>query len=279
MLAVMPELLNIDSMEGEFKMDKIEKNDVIRLVYDTRNIILDKEKVHHISVKGAADYVTAADRGVQDFLEHGLLQISPDILLISEEKENEIPDLQKSYWILDPVDGTTNLIHNYDMSAVSLALWENGSVTFGIVYNPFTEETFMAEAGGGAFCNGHPIHVSGCASFADALISFGSCPYHKEMAAKLFPVFQSIYEKSADFRRTGSAALDLCYVAMGRQDAFFEYTLKPWDYAAGQLILKEAGGICTTVAGSELPILSASSVLGCTPGIMPYMLEELKALT
>ena len=262
----------------ENKMTENSKNEVIRLVHDTRNIILNKEYVHHITEKGAADYVTAADQGVQNFLEKELPALTPDVILFAEEKENEAMDPEKSYWILDPVDGTTNLIHDYQMSAVSLALYEDGDISFGIVYNPFTEDTFLAEAGKGALYNGTSISVSGCGSLKDALISFGSCPYQKELAVQLFPVFQRVFEKTADFRRTGSAALDLCYVAMGRQDAYFEYTLKPWDYAAGQLILKEAGGICTDFAGKPLPILKNSSVFGCTPGIHQALLEELKVL-
>ena len=251
---------------------------VIDLVHRTRSIILDQGRVSRVSEKGRADYVTGADRGVQDFLARELALLAPEVGLYAEEQINEAPDPGRAYWILDPVDGTTNLIHDYQLSAVSLGLCERGRMTFGVVYNPFADETFTAERGGGAFLNGRPVHVSACTAFRDSLISFGATPYRKEMARILFPVYQRIYEQIADFRRGGSAALELCHVAAGRLDGYFEGDLKPWDYAAGRLIAEEAGAVCTTFAGDPLPIFERADIIACTPGICGALQAELKDL-
>ena len=118
-----------------------------------------------------------------------------------------------------------------------------------MVYNPFTEETFTAELEEEAFLNGRPIHASGRHAMKDALVSFGASPYEKQFAGVLFPLYPRIFEQIADFRRGGSAELKLCQVAAGRLDAYFEANLKPWDYAAGQLIAKEGGAISTDFVG------------------------------
>ena len=120
------------------------EKEIIELVHSTKSIIYNKEMVHAVTVKGAADYVTKVDVAVQEYLRKELAARTPDVILLAEEQENKNLDLAKSYWILDPIDGTTNLIHDYRMSAVSLGLYENGQMTFGVVYNPFTEETFHA---------------------------------------------------------------------------------------------------------------------------------------
>lgn len=241
--------------------------EIIEAVHNTRSIIFNEEMSHTVTVKGAADYVTKVDVAVQEYLRKELKRLTPGIILLAEEQENRNLEPDKSYWILDPIDGTTNLIHDYRMSAVSLGLYERGQMIFGVVYNPFMEETFHAVAGAGAYLNGRPIRVSHRESFKDCVISLGSSPYQKEFAGMLFPLFQNIFMETADFRRSASAALDLCYVAAGRTDGFLEYTLKPWDYAAGSLILKEAGGTLTDWSGNDVPYLYGSSVLASTPEI------------
>jgi myo-inositol-1(or 4)-monophosphatase len=247
--------------------------DILELVHSTKKIIFNEEMVQDITVKGAADYVTKVDVAVQEYLRKELAKRTPDVLLLSEEQENNDLDPSKSYWILDPIDGTTNLIHDYHMSAVSLGLYEKGVITFGVVYNPFTEETFHAVRGKGAFLNGKSIHVSHRDAFDMCIISLGSSPYEKDKASMLFPIFQWVFMETADFRRSASAALDLCYVAAGRVDGYFELNLKPWDYAAGSLILTEAGGRITNWKGAGLPYLFNSDILCSTPEIY----EKLKS--
>ncbi|MCD8097595.1 MAG: inositol monophosphatase [Lachnospiraceae bacterium] len=247
---------------------------VIELVHSADEIIFDENLVHAVTVKGAADYVTKVDFAVQEFLRAGLAILTPEVKLISEEQENKDLDPAGSYWILDPIDGTTNLIHDYQMSAVSLGLYEKGQITFGVVYNPFMKETWHAVRGEGAYLNGQEIHVSHRADFETSVISFGAAPYDKGLAAQLFPIMRHVFEACSDFRRCASCALDLCYVATGRIDAYFELNLKPWDYAAGSLILTEAGGKIGTFRGKELPYLQNIDLIAATPEIY----DRLRAL-
>ncbi|MCD8248755.1 MAG: inositol monophosphatase [Lachnospiraceae bacterium] len=246
---------------------------VIELVHSADDIIFNAEMAHAVTVKGAADYVTKVDYAVQEYLRAGLSKLTPDVGLISEEQENKGLDPTGVYWILDPIDGTTNLIHDYQMSAVSLGLYDNGQITFGLVYNPFMRETWHAVRAQGAYLNGKQIQVSHRADFDTSVISFGSAPYDKELAAQLFPVMQHVYESCADFRRCASCALDLCYVATGRTDAYFELNLKPWDYAAGSLILTEAGGKITTFRGKRLPYLQNTDLIAGTPELFDRLHE------
>ena len=153
-----------------------------------------REMTHEkVMEKGAADYVTNVDVAVQNYLKEALEKEFPKIRLIAEEKENLGLDPDNSYWILDPIDGTTNLIRDYHLSAVSLGLYENGEITFGVVYNPFTEELFYGAKGEGAYLNGAPIQVSNQPEFKDAVVSFSSSPYEKNRAKELFPVFYNIF--------------------------------------------------------------------------------------
>ena len=254
-----------------------QKNEVLELVKQTKPLIIREMSQEKVTVKGAADYVTNVDFAVQDFLKNSLYEMFPQISMIAEEKENRNLSEKESYWILDPIDGTTNLIRDYHLSAVSLALYEKGEITFGAVYNPFTEELFHAVKGEGAFLNGEKINVSSLQDFKDAVVSFGSSPYEKNRAKDLFPVFYRIFINCADFRRTGSAALDLCYIACGRQHGYIEQNLKPWDYSAGSLILAEAGGIAVTWEGGALSYLKNSDVLGCAPQFLETLKELVKA--
>lgn len=238
---------------------------LIELVRETRSIALDSCSAHDITVKGAADFVTKVDYGVQEFLRHRLREMYPDIQFMSEEKDNSGIDMSGRVWILDPIDGTTNLIHDYRMSAVSLGLLENGVPVAGVVYNPFSDELFSAENGGGAFLNGSPICVSRAGTLSQSLISVGTSPYYKELADENFEVIKRLFVSSEDIRRCGSAAMDLCYTACGRIDGYFERRLKPWDHAAGTAILREAGGCVTDINGGE-PSYTAPSDIAASNG-------------
>lgn len=255
-------------------LDREQMTEVTALVQGTRSLIERELEKAEVTVKGAADYVTNVDFAVQDYLKTELGKRFPQISVIAEEKDGQEQKKSSRYWILDPIDGTTNLIHHYQLSAVSLALYEEGTVTFGVVYNPFTEETFWAGVGCGAYLNDMPISVSSDVSLPDALVSFGSNPYDKRQAHRLFALFEKIFLETADFRRTGSAALDICYVACGRQDAFLEWNLKPWDYAAAAVILKEAGGVITDWNHKEPVWIKNSSILAAAPGVY----EELQKM-
>lgn len=242
--------------------------EILELICQTKRIIFDETAVSSVREKGAADYVTRVDTGVQDFLQKELAGRYPEIGFIGEEQKQTVHDPKGSYWILDPIDGTTNLIHHYRMSAVSLGLYEKGKMTFGAVYNPFQQEMFTAAEGEGAYLNGERIQVSAVTDLSYALVAYGSSPYEKERSRELFSLFERIFLKCADFRRSGSAALDLCYIACGRQEAYLEQNLKPWDYAAGGLILKEAGGQIETWQGREEPSYLENADILASNGIL-----------
>ncbi|MDO5337287.1 MAG: inositol monophosphatase family protein [Eubacteriales bacterium] len=256
-------------------LNKTEQTQVISLIKKTRELIYREMRAARVTIKGAADYVTNVDFAVQDFMKRELELRFPDIRMIAEEKENKDLYSNARYWILDPIDGTTNLIHHYGLSAVSLALYEQGEITFGAVYNPFHEEFFYAAKGQGAYLNDRQIFVDENVKFSDAVVSYGSSPYDKSRAKKLFPLYYRIFMKAADFRRTGSAALDLCYVACGRQHAYFEQDLKPWDYAAGSLILTEAGGAARGWDGGKLPFLTNADIAASTKTLAEPLMDML----
>ena len=151
-----------------------------------------------------------------------------------------------------------------------------GEIVFGVVYNPFTKETFWAAKGQGAYLNDKPIHVSPAAEMGNCLFNFGTGPYQKELAPQNFAILQKIYAKCQDIRRTGAASIDLCYVAAGRCEGFFEITLKPWDYAAGSVILTEAGGKITDWSGNPVPFDHGSSIAATNGHIHDMLLAELK---
>ena len=186
---------------------------------------------------------------------------------MGEEEVANICD-GKPYWILDPIDGTTNYIYQYNHSAISLALKDASGIVFGVIYNPFTNELFSAIREEGSYLNGTPIKVNNTVSLDSALVSVGTSPYHKEMAHSVFRKIEQVYQRALDIRRTGSAALDLAYVACGRQDAYFEYGLKPWDYAAGNLILTEAGGIVQSIDSESISYVQPSSIVACSSVVL-----------
>ena len=248
---------------------------LIELVKETRKIALDSGSAHDIEIKGTADFVTKVDYGVQEFLRPRLREMYPDIKFMSEEMDNSGVDMSGRVWILDPIDGTTNLIHDYRMSAVSLGLAENGVPVAGVVYNPFSDELFSAERGGGAFLNGKPIRVSGAETLAQSLVSVGTSPYYKELADENFEVIKRLFICAEDIRRGGSAAMDLCYTACGRIDAYFERRLKPWDYAAGIAILREAGGCVTDISGAEPSYTEPSDIAASNGRVHSELIERI----
>ncbi len=212
--------------------------------------LFSERRLESITAKeGHANFVTNIDQEVEELLNRELLRLLPGSVMIGEEQENGALTGAPT-WIVDPVDGTTNLIHDYRCSAVSIALCEGREPVTGLIYQPYSRELFYAEKGRGALLNGREIHASDN-PFSRALAAFGTSPYNAELAEKSLRIALAYLQKCADIRRSGSAAVDLAYVACGRQDVFFELNLKPWDYAAGSLIAREAGAVF------RMPLLSA----------------------
>ncbi len=253
----------------------MELQEIITLVKQTKTFVANRERAGHIQVKGPADYVTQVDTDIQNFLAKELGKLTPDIQFLGEE-EGLHEMTADTYWILDPIDGTTNLIHDYLHSVVSLALYEKGEVTLGIIYDPFREDVYHARKGQGSFLNGRQIHVSGAQALRETIVSIGTSPYDREVADENFRRIRRVFDRSQDIRRTGSAALDLAYVACGRTGGFFEPLLSPWDFAAGMLLVMEAGGKVTNFEGGPLDFLKRGSVVATNGAVHEELMEVLR---
>src|SRR3989441_4021074 len=197
-----------------------------------------------VSFKSEVDLVTAVDREAERLILDTLLGAFPDHGVIAEESTAQ-QGRDGHRWYVDPLDGTTNFAHGYPHFAVSVALAREDEFVLGLVHDPMREETFTAVRGAGARLNGAPISVSETALLDRALVATGF-PYDRRQQPRFYLAFwEAVMVRAQDVRRGGSAALDLCYVACGRLDAFWEWKLQPWDTAAGRLIVEEAGGRVT----------------------------------
>lgn len=271
----MTDNMDRDNMNADsFNTDKINTEELEALLKKVGKLFADRNAAAHTREKGVADYVTEVDFAVQQFIRRRLEELYPEVQFLSEEKSNEEIDKNGLVWVLDPVDGTTNLIHDYRASVISLALMQKGSVVLGMIYNPYTDELFSAQKGKGSYCNGQKIEVSGAETMEKCLISIGTSPYYKEMAEKNFKVFQAIFKDCQDIRRSGSAALDLAYVACGRIEAYFERNLKIWDYAAGMLLVRESGGQVTDYRGNDADTEMISNITAANPKINSVLTEK-----
>lgn len=237
-------------------------NKICSLVRECGKVMLnaDREKMAIDIKSGVADLVTEYDKGIQEQLKVGLKSILPDAKFIGEEGSSDKLTDEGYAFIVDPIDGTTNFVKDYHMSAISVALLNGKEVVAGVVYNPYLDEAFYAIKGEGAFCNGKRISVSS-QPIDKALVIFGSSPYDKSLFPKTIEVLSEYFYKVLDIRRSGSAALDLCCIASGRADLFFELQISPWDFAAGKLLVEEAGGVVTTLDGKPLSFEGKTSIL------------------
>jgi myo-inositol-1(or 4)-monophosphatase len=218
-----------------------------------------------ISKKGAIDLVTEADVAVETMFRKLIAERFPDHTILAEEFGQDKETRGASHcWVFDPIDGTNNYAHGLPIFCSSLALEIDGRGEIGAIYDPTRKELFVGERGGGAFLNGRPIHVSEAATLVESMLVTGF-PYdiHKRIP-EIVGLFGDFVGKARAVRRLGSAALDICYVAAGRMDGFWEQDLKPWDIAAGAIILEEAGGKVTDFNGG--PFLSRRPQLLATNG-------------
>lgn len=194
---------------------------------------------------GRSNFVTEMDLQSQAFILERLEGLVEGADFIAEEKENEV---HTGYaWVIDPIDGTTNFMHGVNHSCISIGLLNDQESVLGVVYNPYLDEMFYATKGCGAYLNDRKIQVSNRA-LKDALVFYGTSPYNIEAVDHSFNIIKDIYLATRDLRRSGSAALDLCYVACGRGDAFYEAVLAPWDFTAATCIIQEAGGVIGAIA-------------------------------
>jgi myo-inositol-1(or 4)-monophosphatase len=224
------------------------------IAYEAGKIV--KEGYHankKITYKGTVDLVTQYDVQTENFIIDALKKEFTDYKLIGEESHHGSYHHAKAIYI-DPIDGTTNFIHGIPFLAISIGIWEDGKPLMAVVYNPILEEMFWAVAGEGAYCNGDKLSVSTQTRLQQSLIATGF-PYAKVNRGVEYEwVIQSLADllpNIRDIRRLGAAAIDLCYLAEGKTDGFYEIDLKPWDVAAGILILLESGGSITNTLGGE----------------------------
>ena len=206
-----------------------------------------------IQHKGPVDIVTETDRAIESAVLARLTRAFPDHLMVAEESSSSEtlahPPRDRHVWYLDPLDGTTNFAHAYPHFAVSLALSRGPDPLFAIVHDPIRDETFVAERGCGATLNDDPITVSPIRELDDALLATGFPYDRREHLDSYLGFFADLVRRAQGVRRNGSAALDLCYVACGRLDAFWEWKLRPWDTAAGALIVQESLGLVSDFRG------------------------------
>ena len=264
-------------------------NAVVSLVYQAKKFVFSKSCLASVENKNPYDFVTAVDMGISNFMKTELAKLYPDVGFVTEEESTHT--MKEKVFILDPIDGTTNLIYDYKMSSISLAYAENGTVVFGVVFNPFTKEMFLSVKGNGSYyystsrglrelletgvenyrknplkCSDRPLK--------QCIVEFGASSSHKDMAKETFSRGARVFEQCLDLRRTCSSALAICYIAASRMDGYFEKILKPWDYAAATLILAEAGGRSSDWQGNPLPLDREGTII-CSNGTIH---EELRAL-
>jgi myo-inositol-1(or 4)-monophosphatase len=228
-----------------------------------------------VSLKGPGDFVSAADRRAEEIVVAELGKARPGYSFLTEES-GAIDRVDKvNRWIVDPLDGTTNFLHGIPLFAVSLALEREGQLFAGVIFNPVLNELYVAERGSGAFLNDRRLRVASRRELKDTVVATGMPNLGHEDHAGYVAEMQTVMQRTAGVRRTGSAALDLAWVASGRFDGFWEHRLSPWDMAAGIVIVREAGGLVSG-AGGGTDMLDTGSIVAGNEAIHARLLAALK---
>ncbi len=246
--------------------------EIIDLVKQAGQFVFDPELCSDVGMKGSADFVTAVDLKISGFIKERLAVLTPDIGFMSEEEDGEIAERR---WILDPIDGTTNLVYDYNVSSVSLAYFDGAQVIFGVIYNPFNGDLFIAKRGEGVTLNGVLLPKAPDREPSDCLIEFGAGSTKKQFTEEHFAIAKEVFQKCLDIRRICSSALAIAYVAAGKLNGYFERSIKPWDYAAATLMLEECGAIASDWNGNPVPYDRASSYVCGTPKAYAVLMEAI----
>jgi len=226
---------------------------------------LNQIKESDIEQKGRHDFVSYVDKTAEQMIIKALYEIFPEAGFIAEEGTSTVRG-ERYNWVIDPLDGTTNFLHGLPCFCISIALVDNDEPIVGVVYEINLDECFSATKGGGAFLNGNPIKVSTQKNLDRALIATGFPYSNYSLLQKYMLIFEQLIRTSSGVRRLGSAAADLAYVACGRFEFFFEYSLHHWDVAAGILLVTEAGGVVTDFSGGK-KYLMGQEILASNAGI------------
>ncbi len=229
--------------------------------------------VREIRHKGVIDIVTDVDEASERLIRERILSAFPMHTILGEEGGSVAGTSSRYRWIVDPLDGTTNYAHGFPFYCVSIGLEADGVMEVGAVYDPSRDELFFARRGRGATLNGEPMQVSTNDELGSSLLATGF-PYDRSLFKRALDGFETLCLKSLAVRRAGSAALDLCYVACGRLDAYWEFTVMPWDVAAGSLLVSEAGGSVTRVDGGRFRV-EQGEVLSSNGRVHDAMLDAL----
>lgn len=246
---------------------------IIDLVKEAAQFVFDESLRSDIDMKGAADYVTAVDLKISNFVKVRLKELTPEIGFMSEEEEAELVEKR---WILDPIDGTTNLVYDYNLSSVSLAYYNGKEVEFGVIYNPYNDDLFVAKRGEGAYYNGKKLGIAPDRELKECLIEFGAGSTKKQFTDESFTIGREVFRNCLDLRRMCSSALAIAYVAAGKINGYFERNIKPWDYAAATLMLEECGAICSDWQGNPIQFDTSSSYVCGTPKLYDFLLRTIQ---
>ena len=223
------------------------------------------------------DLVTKYDGMVQEYLRRELLTAFPEAGFYGEEEEVHDIEGKAVYFIVDPIDGTMNFVRHAKHSCISVGLMKDGRMEYGAVYQPYTDEMFTAQRGKGAFLNGRPLKMRDV-PLSESIAMFGSAIYYRDTIPATARLMQEVLPLVLDFRRSGSAALDICYIAAGRADVFFEACIRPWDYAAAALIAQEAGAVVSALDGTPLRYIDRCSVAVGSPTSYPDLISIVRRI-
>ncbi|TCT42836.1 inositol monophosphatase family protein [Martelella mediterranea] len=215
-----------------------------------------------VSIKGPGDFVSQADLKAEKIVRSELMRARPTYGFLGEEGGEEEGSDGQHRWIVDPLDGTTNFLHGIPQFAVSIALERNGEIVAGVIFNPVQDELFVAEKGGGAFCNDRRIRVSARRNLSDCVVGCGVPHLGRGQHGKFLVELRHVMGEVAGIRRMGAASLDLAYVAAGRLDGYWEDSLSAWDMAAGLILVREAGGFVSDTKGGQQMLDTGSVIAG-----------------
>ena len=250
-------------------------NSIIDISKHAGKIICDRSEFTVRDKGSAANYVSSVDIKVEEYLKRELADVMPEAAFIGEESGGS--NISAEYvFIIDPIDGTANFVHNIGISAVSVALMKDKKPYIGVVHYPYLERTFWAQAGEGAYLNGERVRVSD-RRLEKSILSIAMSVYDKRYSTPCFALAEAMMQDCEDIRRLGSAAIELSNLGAGFEDMFFEARLFPWDYAAAALIIREAGGYIGPIYSDELPYFEACSIVAANSE-QSYKLLQNRAL-